>query len=96
MLGVTLWASLDKNVLVGFSEVWSTRWGIATLADAGCGFLTFFAWVFYREGNWAGRVGWFLAIMLLGNIAMSVYVLRLLFKLGPNAGAKELLLRPSA
>ena len=37
------------------------------------------------------RVLWFIAIMLLGNIAMSAYVLRQLARLGPSDSMDTLL-----
>jgi hypothetical protein len=95
MLVVTVQASLhqsvlDWNGLVDGPDRW---WTIATLADAYCGFLTFYAWVFYKEPGAAARGGWFAAIMLLGNIAMAVYVLRQLARLPRGAPVSQLLLR---
>jgi hypothetical protein len=75
MIGVSIWASLDKNVWDGFLIVWNEPWGVATLADAYCGFLTFFAWVCYKENSALARFGWFVLIMVFGNIAMSSYML---------------------
>lgn len=96
MISVTLWASLEKNVMVGFAEVLRQRWAAATLADAYCGFLTFYAWVFYKETSWLSRVGWFAAIMILGNIAMSTYVLLALKHAGVGARPEDVLLRKIA
>ncbi len=96
MLVVTTWASLDKNVVEGFKIVWAEPWGLATLADAYFGFLTFYAWLFYREPGWAARIGWFIVIMVLGNIGMSFYVLLALYRLGPDATVEDLLLRRPA
>ena len=58
-------------------------WTIATLIDAYYGFVTFYMWVLWKETRALPRVLWFVAIMLLGNIAMAVYVLRQLARLGP-------------
>ena len=66
-------------------------WTLATLMDAYCGFLTFYIWVFYKEQRWIARIAWFVAIMLLGNMAMSVYVLIQLLRLRPDQGAFEIL-----
>jgi hypothetical protein len=95
MLVVTTTASLhqplwDWGGLVREPDKW---WTWATLADAYFGFLTFYAWVYYKEGSAAGRAGWFVAIMLLGNIAMAVYVLRELARLRPGDNLESLLLR---
>ncbi len=92
MLFVTIRASLERSV---FDNGFLIRdvWGVATLADAYCGFLTFYAWVFYKERGWPGRVAWFALIMALGNIAMSAYVLIALVRLPTGAGPAQLLLR---
>ncbi len=68
-------------------------WNLATLLDAYGGFLTFYAWVFYKEPRWLPRVLWFLAIMLLGNMAMSAYMLWQLSRLRPEQPAADLLVR---
>jgi hypothetical protein len=70
-LQVPIWqASFTGNV-----------WAWATLYDAYFGFITFFCWVAWRERSLALKIVWFLFIMLLGNIAMSFYVLLQLFAL---------------
>lgn len=56
-------------------------WTIATLIDAYYGFVTFYVWVLWKETRALPRVAWFAAIMLLGNIAMSAYVLLQLARL---------------
>jgi hypothetical protein len=95
MLAVTITASLKQPVWDwgGLTTEPDRWWTIATLADAYFGFLTFYAWVFYKESTATARAGWFIAIMLLGNIAMSVYVLLQLSKLQPGDSVAQLLLR---
>jgi hypothetical protein len=95
MLWVTVQASLQQSVLdwgglVNEPDRW---WTIATLADAYCGFLTFYAWVFYKERRALARTGWFVAIMLLGNFAMATYVLLALSRLRDDQPIEQLLLR---
>lgn len=95
MLVVTVQASLHQSVLdwhglVAGPDRW---WTIATLADAYCGFLTFYAWVFYKERTAPARAGWFVAIMLLGNFAMATYVLLALGRLRDDQPLERLLLR---
>jgi len=80
MVFVTARASLVRPVWDN-SHLMADPWFQATLADAYCGFLTFFAWVAYRERARTARMGWFVAIMLLGNIAMAAYVLLQLLRL---------------
>jgi len=95
MLVVTVAASLHQPIwewggLAAEPDRW---WTYATLADAYFGFLTFYAWVFYKEARALARAGWFVAIMLLGNIAMAVYVLLQLARLRPGEPVAQLLLR---
>jgi len=93
MLAVTSWAS---NIVA----LWNTPravathpWFIATLFDTYFAFLTFYAWVAYKETSKASRVLWLIAILLLGNIAMAIYMLNQLFRLPANASMEQLLLR---
>lgn len=83
------WASTQQSVLQwgGLTTGPDRYWTIATLMDAYFGFLTFYVWVFFKEARWLPRIAWFIAIMLLGNIAMSAYVLLQLFRLRPNQEA---------
>ena len=98
MLCVTTKASLMQpiwawqGVAAGNADRW---WTLATLADAYCGFLTFYAWVHYKEDGYVARLGWFAGIMLLGNIAMSIYVLLQLARLRNGEPLRHLLLRPA-
>jgi hypothetical protein len=80
MLWVTSWASLQCPLFGIPREVYTHPWFIATLIDAYWGFTTFFVWVCYKQTSWVARLGWFLAIMLLGNIAMAAYCLAELFR----------------
>ena len=84
MIAVTTWASLHQAVQHwgGATTGPDRYWTVATLMDAYCGFLTFYAWVYYKERHWLPRILWFAAIMVLGNIAMSTYMLRQLMRLG--------------
>jgi predicted permease len=59
--------------------------------DAYFGFLTFYVWVFYKETRWLPRLLWLVAIMLLGNMAMSSYVLVQLARLRRNDAASSIL-----
>jgi hypothetical protein len=95
MLAITVTASLNQPLwqwggLTAEPDRW---WTYATLADAYFGFLTFYAWVFYKERGSLARAGWFVAIMLLGNFAMATYVLGQLARLRPGEPVATLLLR---
>ncbi|MEI6107368.1 MAG: DUF1475 family protein [Opitutae bacterium] len=85
MLWVTTWASLHCPLFSVPRDVFTHPWFIATLFDAYWGFTTFFVWVAFKQTAWLARIAWFVAIMLLGNIAMSAYCLSELF-LSPATG----------
>lgn len=94
LFAYTSWASTQQAVwewrgLVTEPDRW---WTIATLIDAYYGFLTFYVWVLYKELRWLPRIGWFVAIMLLGNMAMAVYVLLQIQRLAPGRPTAELLI----
>lgn len=96
MLCVTSWAG-------ALLPLWQTPralvlhpWFIATLFDCYFGFLTFYLWVAYREASWLLRGLWLVAILALGNIAMSAYVLLALWRLPADASIDRLLLRQHA
>jgi hypothetical protein len=100
---IFVWMSvltIRTGLSVSLWEAWpsyaANPWAIATLYDAYFGFVTFYAWVFYKERTLWSRVMWFLLIMGLGNIAMSLYVLIQLFRLKPDQRAESILCRQPA
>lgn len=93
LLAFTSFASTQQPVfewqgLVRAPDHW---WTIATLMDAYYGFMTFYVWVFWKEQRWMPRLLWFIAIMALGNMAISAYVLRELARLAPDEPVATLL-----
>lgn len=76
MLGVLTWASSLQALWSVPAEVAQNPWFLATLADAYCGFIIFFAWVVSREQTMNARVGWLAAILMLGNVATAIYLIR--------------------
>jgi hypothetical protein len=88
-----LWVSTRQSVFDwgGLTTPPDNLWTIATLIDAYYGFLTFYVWVLWKETRALPRILWFVAIMALGNIAMSSYVLRQLARLKPGDSAGALL-----
>jgi len=98
MIGVTLWAAsrsslLDPSVRAAYN---AQPWAIATLFDAYCGFITFFVWVAFRERGLGMKILWLVLILLLGNIAMSLYVLMQLFRMKPEEPLTALFLPRTA
>jgi hypothetical protein len=92
MIWITVRASLVRSVFDN-GHLLVDPWALATLVDAYAGFLTFFCWVAYKERRALPRTLWFVAIMALGNIAMSLYVLIHAVRLREGEGAVEFLLR---
>ena len=94
----TGWASMRQPVWDwgGLTTPPDNGWTIATLLDAYFGFTTFFVWVLYKEARVLRRWLWFVAIMGLGNMAMSFYVLNELRKLAPGEPAASILTRRNA
>jgi hypothetical protein len=90
MLAVTGWASLQVPLWETPRAVVTHPWFIATLFDAYFGFLAFYLWILWRERSWARGIAWLVALLLLGNIAMAVYALIVLFQLPANAPAARL------
>ena len=93
MLCATSWASMQCALWKTPQAVVMHPWFIATMFDTYFGFLTFYAWLAYKETGWFARIGWLVAILLLGNIAMSSYMLITLFRLPANARMEQVLLR---
>jgi Protein of unknown function (DUF1475) len=94
LLLYTAWASTQQPVLQwgGLTTGPDRYWTIATFMDAYFGFLTFYVWVLYKETRWLPRAAWFIAIVLLGNMAMSAYVLLQLLRLKRDQNASSILI----
>jgi predicted permease len=93
MLCCTSWASYQCALWKTPQALVTHPWFIATLFDCYFGFLTFYFWLAYKETSNVARVVWLIAILLLGNIAMSSYMLVTLFRLPTNATMEQVLLR---
>jgi len=93
MLCATSWASAQCALWKTPQALVTHPWFIATLFDCYFGFLTFYVWLAYKETGWFARAAWLIAILLLGNIAMSTYMLITLFRLPATATIDQVLLR---
>lgn len=87
-LAVSLWAAWPSYV--------ANPWAVATLYDAYFAFVTFYVWVVYKERRVLSRIIWFVLIMGLGNIAISLYVLIQLMRLHSEEPAEAILWRRPA
>ena len=82
-IAVSLWAAWPSYA--------ANPWAVATLYDAYFGFLTFYVWVVYKERSIWSRLLWFVLIMGLGNIAISLYMLIQLMHLRPDEPAEAII-----
>lgn len=78
---MTTLTSIKMPIWDAFATFGDNPWATATLWDAYFGFLTFYVWVAWREIRIAQKLLWFVLIMALGNIAMSLYLLIQLYRL---------------
>jgi drug/metabolite transporter (DMT)-like permease len=93
MLAVTGWASSQVALWATPRAVATHPWFIATLFDCYFGFIAFWLWLAWREIRWFPRIAWLVAILLLGNIAMAVYVLLALRNVPAGSDAAAALFR---
>jgi|SRR5208282_4434403 len=93
MIVMTIRTSMAMSLWASWPGFAANPWAVATLWDAYFGFLTFYVWVVYKERQLWRRILWFLLIMGLGNIAMSLYMLIQLMRLGRDEPAEAILWR---
>ena len=96
MIVMTVRTSMQVSLWTSLHSFTGNPWAVATLWDAYFGFTTFWVWVAYKESSWPARIVWLILIYALGNIAMSLYMLIQLFRLKPEEGMEQLLLRRPA
>lgn len=96
MLWINLKAAFAMNILASFPLFGANPWAVATLYDAYCGFLTFYVWVAYKERTLWAKGLWFVLVMGLGNLAMSIYMLKELRRLKPAEPVWAVLQRRAA
>ena len=93
MIALTLTAFQESSLMEAGSDLWKDAWFRLTLADAYFGFLIVFLWVAYKERTRWARIVWFLLFMVLGNMAVTAYILVQLFRVREGNLAASLLLR---
>jgi len=96
MVVMTVRTSLQVSLWSALGSFAANPWAMATLYDAYAGFITFFVWLAWRERTLGVKMIWFVLIMALGNIAMSLYVLIQLFGLKSDESASALFRQKAA
>jgi hypothetical protein len=77
LVGASLWAAMHQPLWEwsGLTRAPDNGWTIVTLLDLYCGLAIFWMWILKQERSVATRTAWLIAILLLGNIATSAYLL---------------------
>ena len=75
LTGFILWASIDSNVIVGFREVSSMRWGMATLVDIYISLTFIGVWIGVLEKSYKKGIIWTLSLYFWGNLATLIYII---------------------
>jgi hypothetical protein len=65
----------------------------ATLVDIYVAFGCCYVWIFYKERSWLARGLWLIAVLCLGSIAITAYILLQIIKLPSQGTIEHLLLR---
>ncbi len=95
VIGVNVWAGRQLSVFDSWPGFEANPWAMATLLDAYCAFLAFYVWVAWRERTWSMRAVWFVLIMGLGSITISLYMLIALARLKPGEPVRNLFFPPA-
>lgn len=93
IVSVNIWAGAQINLFDAWPDYKQNPWAVATLVDAYLSFTMFYVWVAYREPTWLKRLIWFVLIMGLGSITMSLYVLIALARCKSGQPLSNMLLR---
>ena len=95
MTTMTIRTLCEISIWDAWASYAANPWAVATLWDAYCGFITFYVWVWFKERAAWNRLLWFVLIMGLGNITMSLYVLIQLFRLRDDQPVECILWTPA-
>lgn len=89
MLALIGWASSRCALFDIPREVFTHPWFVTTLVDAYLAFVAFWVWVAWKEGSPAARTLWLLTILLWGNPAIALYMLRELSRARRDGGGLD-------
>jgi hypothetical protein len=85
--------SIHSNLFKEWDFLGSIPWMRATLWDFYANVCVICLWMLYKEKNIAFKIIWLILLVTLGSIASCAYVLSQLFRLKPEDGVKELLIK---
>ncbi|HUF16219.1 MAG TPA: DUF1475 family protein [Acidimicrobiia bacterium] len=79
MIAVIIYWLVSGDFFEEGSSIWSLTWGRVTLVDLYVGLIFFAAWIAQREKSPVVVAVWRLALVVLGNLAAAVYLVRASF-----------------
>ncbi len=88
LTGLLIKAGLQES---SFEGLWQDAWFQLTLLDVYVGVLLFWLWVAVRETSCWSRLGWLLALALLGNFASVAYLAQALLREKPGRSVADFL-----
>src|SRR5262245_46344741 len=95
MTAVTIYASLQQNLMTVLPRMIHDPWTAATFIDFYNNILLISAWMAYKENHAGKTIAWFVAFVLGGSITTSLYVFLQLNKLRPEDSLDRVLVRGS-
>jgi len=85
--------SISNNLFKEWDFLGSIPWMKATLWDFYANVTVIYLWIFYKEKSILFKIIWLILLVTLGSIASCAYLLIQLFRLRPEDGIKELLIK---
>jgi cytochrome b561 len=74
MAGAIIYGFANGNFGSNGSAIWALPWGKVSLIDLYAGLLLFAGWIWIRETAKPRIVLWWVALVVLGNLAAGIYV----------------------
>lgn len=81
--------SIESNLFTEWNFLATIPWMKATLIDFYINTIVIFIWICYRETSIIIKIIWLAALILLGSMAATAYVLIQLFRLSPSESARN-------
>ena len=78
MVAVLVYGFVEGDFVGEGGRLFAMPWGKVSLVDLYVGFVLFTCWIVYREGITWRSVLWIAAVMILGSLAICLYVLAVL------------------
>lgn len=93
MCYIVISTSIESNLFTEWDFLASIPWMRATLWDFYANAFVIYLWMCYKESGVVRKILWLILMFCLGSIASCAYVIIELFRLKPNEGIKDLLIK---